>query len=138
MITKEKTPPFDLEGYLTDGVEAIVKNALRATLKDPRESAFMRTFLDQLEKRGCKVVFYVEYVPVEAASRDLPPQDPDRELLRQSLDELRQESPDMLFLSFPGDEKTPAAAWLPAGDSSTSTPRAGRSPVPSPPIPTAM
>lgn len=297
MITKEKTPPFDLEGYLTDGVEAIVKNALRATLKDPRESAFMarytlasktaakrraqataqgehippfliasitsscnlhcagcyarhnhactdsettdqltgeewtaifqearelgigfillaggepllrrdvleaagdfpeilfpvftngtmldeayttlfhrcrnlipvlsiegqqaetdarrgngvyqallsamdrmaehhllfgasvtvtrdnlpgvtsRTFLDQLEKRGCKVVFYVEYVPVEEASRDLAPQDPDRELLRQSLDELRQESPDMLFLSFPGDEKN-AGGCLAAG-----------------------
>ena len=44
MITKEKTPPFDLEGYLTDGVEAIVKDALRATLKDPRESAFMARY----------------------------------------------------------------------------------------------
>ena len=32
---------FDLAAYLTGGVENIVKNILRATLKDPRESAFM-------------------------------------------------------------------------------------------------
>ena len=32
---------FDLAAYLTGGVENIVKNVLRATLKDPRESAFM-------------------------------------------------------------------------------------------------
>ncbi|MBQ7887367.1 MAG: radical SAM protein [Clostridia bacterium] len=32
---------FDLAAYLTDSVEKIVKNILRATLTDPRESAFM-------------------------------------------------------------------------------------------------
>ena len=33
----------DLQEYLTEGVEQIVKDALRATLKDPRESRFMPT-----------------------------------------------------------------------------------------------
>ena len=30
---------FDLQQYLTEGVEAIVKDALRATLRDPKESS---------------------------------------------------------------------------------------------------
>ncbi|MBQ8536937.1 MAG: radical SAM protein, partial [Clostridia bacterium] len=32
---------FDLAAYLANGVENIVKNILRATLRDPRQSAFM-------------------------------------------------------------------------------------------------
>ena len=264
MTTKEKTQPFDLEGYLANGVEAIVKDALRATLKDPRESAFMARYAlaskaaakrraqaaaqgehippfliasitsscnlhcagcyarhnhacmdggspDQLtggewrtifqearelgigfillaggepllrrdvldaagefpeilfpvftngtmlneaytalfhRRRNLIPVFSIEgqqeetdarrgdgvyqallaamdrmaehhllfgaSVTVTRDSRDLAPQDPDRELLGQRLEELRQESPDMLFLSFPGDEKN-AGGCLAAG-----------------------
>jgi len=32
---------FDLAVYLSNSIEKIVKSILRATLKDPRESAFM-------------------------------------------------------------------------------------------------
>ena len=39
--TKEN---FDLQAYLTKGVEQVVADALKATLKDPRESAFMLKF----------------------------------------------------------------------------------------------
>ena len=35
---------IDIQQYLTEGVEAIVKDALRATLRDPRESLFMARF----------------------------------------------------------------------------------------------
>ena len=35
---------FDLGAYLTGGVEKIVKGAVKATLTDPRESAFMAKF----------------------------------------------------------------------------------------------
>ena len=35
---------FNLGEYLTGGVEKIVKGAVRATLSDPRESAFMARF----------------------------------------------------------------------------------------------
>ena len=35
---------FDLQDYLTRGVEEVVSDALRATLKNPRESAFMLRF----------------------------------------------------------------------------------------------
>ena len=36
--------PKDIQQYLTEGVEAIVKDALRATLRDPKESLFMLRF----------------------------------------------------------------------------------------------
>ena len=35
---------FDIQSYMTAGVENIVKSALRATLRDPRESLFMASF----------------------------------------------------------------------------------------------
>ena len=35
---------FDLQKYLTEGVEQVIKDALKATLKDPRESAFLVKF----------------------------------------------------------------------------------------------
>ena len=34
----------DLQEYLTEGLERIVSDAVRATLKNPRESAFMLKF----------------------------------------------------------------------------------------------
>ena len=38
---KEK---FDLQEYLTQGVDKIVRDAVRATLRNPRESAFMARY----------------------------------------------------------------------------------------------
>ena len=35
---------FDLQEYLTRGVERVVADAVKATLKNPRESAFMLRF----------------------------------------------------------------------------------------------
>ena len=35
---------FDLQKYLTEGVEQVVKDALKATVRDPRESAFLVKF----------------------------------------------------------------------------------------------
>jgi 2-iminoacetate synthase ThiH len=35
---------FDLEKYLSNGVENIVKGAIRATLKNPKESIFMAKY----------------------------------------------------------------------------------------------
>lgn len=62
-------------------------------------------FLAALSSRGCKVVFYVEYVPMSEDSRALAPQDAERAFLTEKLTELRRAHPEMLFISFPGDEK---------------------------------
>ena len=62
-------------------------------------------FIDKLHDFGCKVVFFIEYVPVNGQTIDLAPSDEERELLLNELCRLRKEYSDMLFLSFPGDEK---------------------------------
>ena len=43
---------FNLEAYLTQGVERLVKDALRATMRDPRESAFMARFAAAAARAG--------------------------------------------------------------------------------------
>ena len=63
-------------------------------------------FLDSLSKRGCKAVIYVEYVPMTDESRGLAPTDAEREYLAGELQRLRDERPDMVYISFPGDEKS--------------------------------
>ncbi|MBQ5311467.1 MAG: radical SAM protein, partial [Oscillospiraceae bacterium] len=62
-------------------------------------------FLDSLSERGCKAVIFVEYVPVTDESRELAPTDTEREHLREAVNRLRTERPDMVYISFPGDEK---------------------------------
>ncbi len=64
-----------------------------------------REFIESLYERGCKVVIYVEYVPVTADSKNLAPEDQEREFLKEALEHLRTDLKDMLFISFPGDEK---------------------------------
>ncbi len=62
-------------------------------------------FLTGLQERGCKAVIYVEFVPVTDDSTELAPGDPEREFLRNKMTELREKYQEMIFISFPGDEK---------------------------------
>jgi MoaA/NifB/PqqE/SkfB family radical SAM enzyme len=62
-------------------------------------------FIAQLHDFGCKVIFFIEYVPVNNETADLAPGDDEREELFKQLSRLRKEYLDMLFMSFPGDEK---------------------------------
>ena len=90
------------------------------------EEVVSRSFLNDLKERGCKTVFYVEFVPVTADTEGLAPQDREREFLRQELSVLRAEYPEMVFISFPGDEKGPGAVWRQEGDFSISIPTGGQ------------
>lgn len=63
-------------------------------------------FLDNLQAQGCRVVIFVEYVPVTEDTRELAPGDEERKYLRKSVDMIRGRDGDMLFISFPGDEKS--------------------------------
>ena len=65
-----------------------------------------KEYINQLRDFGCKVIFFIEYVPVNEETIELTPGDYERELLLNELELLRKEYDDMLFLSFPGDEKT--------------------------------
>ena len=63
-------------------------------------------FLKKLSDRGCKAVIFVEFVPVTEDSKELAPGDNEREYLRGEIARLRQEHPEMVYISFPGDEKS--------------------------------
>ena len=63
-------------------------------------------FIDKLRDFGCKVVFFIEYVPLNKQTAAMAPSDRERDMLFSEIDSLRREYDDMLFMSFPGDEKT--------------------------------
>ena len=63
-------------------------------------------FLGELEKLGCKAVIFVEYVPVTDESRYLAPGDREREILDRATERLRAGNSEMMYVSFPGDEKS--------------------------------
>ena len=55
---------------------------------------------------GCKSMIYVEYVPVSDESKHLALSEEQEEKLRARIDELRQKYEEIVFISFPGDEKS--------------------------------
>ena len=64
-----------------------------------------REFLDQLRDFGCKIVFYIEYVPLEEGTEHLAFGEADTLRMEQTLEQRREDYADIIFLSFPGDEK---------------------------------
>ena len=62
-------------------------------------------FLKTLTDRGCKLVIYVEFVPVTEEARHLAPDDATRAQLMTAMDDLRGVFPDTILLAFPGDER---------------------------------
>ena len=64
------------------------------------------SFIGKLSDKGCKAVIFVEFVPVTDDSAHLAPGDEEREYLKKEIMRLRQEHPEMVFVSFPGDEKS--------------------------------
>ncbi|MBP5433514.1 radical SAM protein [Ruminococcus sp.] len=65
-----------------------------------------QAFLNSLEEKGCKVIIFVEYVPVTEESSELAPSDSEREYLQNEIIQLRETHPEMVYISFPGDEKS--------------------------------
>ena len=63
-------------------------------------------FLGTLAEKGCKAVIFVEYVPVTDESKALAPTDAERLHLMNEIQRLRDEHPEMVYISFPGDEKS--------------------------------
>ena len=65
-----------------------------------------RSFLQSLSDRGCKAVIFVEFVPVTEESQELAPGGEEREYLQREIARLRQDHPEMVYIAFPGDEKS--------------------------------
>jgi MoaA/NifB/PqqE/SkfB family radical SAM enzyme len=74
--------------------------------KENLSQVFSDDFLDLMRSRGCKAVFYIEFVPVTDEASDLAPDDDDRDFMMDRIAELRASRQDMVYISFPGDEKS--------------------------------
>lgn len=61
-------------------------------------------FIAGLRENGCKVVVFVEYVPVDG-NRGLEPGEEEHRVLAERQETLRMRFTDIMFISFPGDEK---------------------------------
>ena len=85
--------------------ELIFGASVTVTTENLRE-ALSDGFIDSLAGRGCKAVIFIEYVPVDEATRHLAPGDGERAFMGGAIDRLRAERDDLLFVSFPGDEKS--------------------------------
>ncbi len=79
--------------------------SVTVTTKNIKEVTADR-FLKELSDRGCKAVIFVEFVPVTEDSSGLAPGDEEREYLASEISRLREEHPEMVYISFPGDEKS--------------------------------
>lgn len=62
-------------------------------------------FLRHLVSLGCRLVFYVEYVPFDESTAHLAFGDEHVAAMEQIVEQRREEFKEMIFLSFPGDEK---------------------------------
>lgn len=69
------------------------------------QEVFAEGFLKNLSQRGCKAVIFVEYVPVTEESLELAPGEEEREYMKVRITRLRRDHPEMVYISFPGDEK---------------------------------
>lgn len=62
-------------------------------------------FCLDLIQRGCSLLLYVEYIPVDSETADLAPNEAQRQAFEVRLDQMRRRFSQLVFLSFPGDEK---------------------------------
>ena len=74
--------------------------------KDNLEEVTSDDFIEKLEERDCKASIFVEFVTMSPEFQRLAPGNQEREYLEKRLAEIRNKYQDMIFLSFPGDEKS--------------------------------
>ncbi len=89
MLLKEKL-------FFGTSITVTTENYHEVTSKD---------FLAHLSSLGCRLVFYVEYVPFDESTAHLAFRDEHVAEMEQIVEARREEFEEMIFLSFPGDEK---------------------------------
>ncbi len=72
--------------------------------KDNLDTVLDDQFILSLKEAGCRLVFLVEYVPADGNAKPALDEE-DRMVLETRQSELKARYPDMILLSFPGDEK---------------------------------
>lgn len=80
------------------GLSVTVTSQNLATVTD-------QSFVSSLHKKGCGILFYVEYVPISANTESLVLSEQDLAFLEKKTKQLKSEFKSLILLSFPGDEK---------------------------------
>lgn len=62
-------------------------------------------FLSKIQDWGCRLIFFIEYVPLEGNTLNLALEEQQAENLNKRIEDIRERFPGIIFLSFPGDEK---------------------------------
>lgn len=63
-------------------------------------------FIELLKSLGCRLIFYIEYVPIDSDTKEIAFSEKERMELEEYKINLKAKFPYILFLSFPGDEKS--------------------------------
>lgn len=67
---------------------------------------YSEKFIEKLQSMGCKAVIFVEFVPVTEESNHLALSEEQREYIANGITVCRERFEDMVFIAFPGDEKS--------------------------------
>ena len=68
------------------------------------EEVMSEAFLNTLLEKGCRLVIFIEFVPVTEEGRHLAPGEKERAYMAARMEALRKEYDECVMLSFPGDE----------------------------------
>lgn len=61
-------------------------------------------YIEMLVNKGCRMILFIEFVPVTEEAQYLAPGDPERRYMEEAMDQLRTSYSGVILLSFPGDE----------------------------------
>lgn len=86
------------------GSRGIFYGASVTVTKENLDAVSSPEFIDGLSKSGCRLVFFIEYVPADG-NVEPAPGEAERLLLAERQKALRTQFRNIIFLSFPGDEK---------------------------------
>ena len=86
--------------------EKLIYGASVTVTKDNLEEVMSDEFVGKLQKCECKALFFVEFVPMMPELDGIAPGDAERKYMNRRLAEIRNRYQDMIFLAFPGDEKS--------------------------------
>lgn len=94
-----------MEGMSALGEKGVLFGASVTVTRENLSFVTSDAFLSGLREHGCKIVFFVDYVPADPGTESLAPGDAERDFLNARLLELRARPDAMIFVAFPGDEQ---------------------------------
>jgi MoaA/NifB/PqqE/SkfB family radical SAM enzyme len=87
--------------------KGILYGASITVTSENKDKVTQSEFITSLKRRGCGLLFFIEYVPVEDGTEKFILDDEQLKELQEKIDALRQDKHNkgMIMLSFPGDEE---------------------------------